>query len=182
MNARRITRIAIMAALTFVGSLIRIPIGPIPITFQTIFVILTALFLNPVDAGLAMAVHFVLMLALKGGALFVSPSSGFLISFIVAAVLGSLIAHRTAFGKTTVGLLVTTLVTAAACYLIGLPYMAYVLNVLNGKSMNLMKILQVGLIPFIPGDLIKAGIAFIVAKIALPHVYPLLQGPEKYAH
>ncbi|WP_071705251.1 biotin transporter BioY [Murdochiella vaginalis] len=175
MNARRITRIAVMAALTFIGSLIRIPIGPIPITLQTVFVILAALLLQPADAALAMGVHFVLMLFMKGSAIFVSPSTGFLFGFILAAFLGSLIAHRTAFGKTTAGMAVAVLVTAASCYVIGLPYMYYVLDVLKGADMNLMAILEAGLIPFIPGDLIKAGIAFVVGKVAVPHVEPLLR-------
>ncbi|WP_066924903.1 biotin transporter BioY [Murdochiella massiliensis] len=175
MNARRITRIAVMAALTFIGSLIRIPIGPIPITLQTVFVILTALLLQPADAALAMGVHFVLMLFLKGSAIFVSPSTGFLFGFILSAFLGSLITHRTAFGKTTAGMAFAVLVAAASCYIIGLPYMYYVLDVLKGADMNLMAVLEAGLIPFIPGDLIKAGIAFAVGKVALPHVEPLLK-------
>lgn len=175
MNARRITRIAVMAALTFVGSLIRIPVGPIPITLQTVMVILTALLLQPTDAALAMIIHFVLMLFLKGSAIFVSPSTGFLFGFILAAVLGSLIVHRTAFGKTTGGMAVAVLVTAASCYIIGLPYMYYILHVIKGADMNLMAVLEAGLIPFIPGDLIKAGIAFVVGKIAVPHIQPLTQ-------
>lgn len=175
MNARRITRIAVMAALTFIGSLIRIPIGPIPITLQTVFVILAALFLEPGDAALAMGVHFILMLFLKGSALFVSPSTGFLFGFILAAFLGSLLAHRTTFGETTYGLAVAALVTAASCYIIGLPYMYYILHVLKGANMNVMAVLEAGLIPFIPGDLIKTGIAFVVGKVAMPHVEPLVK-------
>src|SRR5699024_9162162 len=49
-------------------------------------------------------------------------------------------------------------------YLIGLSYMAIILNIYLNNQMNFVQILMTGLIPFIPGDLIKLAVAVLLAK------------------
>ena len=46
-NAKTVTQISILGALSFISGFIAIPIGPVPITLQTIFVLLSGLLLPP---------------------------------------------------------------------------------------------------------------------------------------
>ena len=56
-------------------------------------------------------------------------------------------------------------------YLIGLPYMALILNVYLGKGLNFMAILWAGMIPFLPWDALKIVVTvFLAGKLV-----PLLQ-------
>lgn len=49
MTSKELTRIALSTALIAVGSFITIPLGPVPFTLQTLFVILAGLYLKPAD-------------------------------------------------------------------------------------------------------------------------------------
>lgn len=51
-------------------------------------------------------------------------------------------------------------------FLVGVPYMAYVLNVVMGAGYDLAGILAVGVTPFIAGGLVKAAIAALVIPAA----------------
>ena len=50
MKTNRLTLCALFTALTAVGAFIQIPIRPVPITLQTLFVMLSALYLTPKEA------------------------------------------------------------------------------------------------------------------------------------
>ena len=56
------------------------------------------------------------------------------------------------------------LVGSIVIYAVGLPYMALILNVYFGGNFSLIQILQMGLIIFIPGDIIKAILAVSVGS------------------
>ena len=48
-------------------------------------------------------------------------------------------------------------------YVLGLPYMYYILNVVMGNPMDISKVFTVGMIPFIIPDMAKALVAAIIA-------------------
>ncbi|MDD7593840.1 MAG: biotin transporter BioY [Peptoniphilaceae bacterium] len=185
MNARRLTRIAVMAALTFIGGLIRIPVGPVPITLQTLVVTLSALLLSPMDALLSQALHLVLRFFTDGAGVVLTPSFGFLLGYLLAAFVGSYVLRghlgghelplvRDAAGKLSSPRMIPAVIAAALCpYVLGLPYMAYILNSVNGAGLDLTGILKAGILPFIPGDTIKAVLAYGIAKLALPRIEPV---------
>ena len=50
LSTRDLTQISIFAALTFVSGFLSIPVGPVPITLQTLMVLLTGFFLRPTAA------------------------------------------------------------------------------------------------------------------------------------
>ena len=157
---------ALMGALTFLGSFLAIPVGPVPITLQTLFVLLAGLLLPPKEAALAMVVHLVLKLFGGGGpAIWMTPSFGFVLAFIVAALVLSVFRKKNAgFGN----LLVWALIGSVILYAIGIPYMAYFLNGIMGKQYTFMKILEMGMLLFIPGDILKSVLAAWLAKRLMP--------------
>ena len=148
-----------------------IPGTPVPITLQTFVVMLAALMLPWKQAGAAMLMYLaagaVGLPVFAGGAstmALVGPSAGFLIGFLPAAVVTSLLK-----GKARVDSLKHVVLTAArylfACvagcivldYLLGF----IVQSAITGVAMPVVAIASMG---FIVGDCIKAVVASLVAS------------------
>lgn len=159
-KTREMTRISMMAALTVVSSFMVIPLGPVAITLQSLFVLLTGLLFLPHLAFYAQLLAVVMTLLLKGPQIILGPSFGFLLSFIVVATLIAWL--KTKEGWTNFYLLV--LIGIGVTYLIGTPYMAFVLNHVLNLQMTTWQILYSGVLIFLPGDFLKAFLAILVYK------------------
>ena len=123
--------------------------------------ILSSLLLPPVGAFAAQFIHFLLLFLLGGGtALFVSPSFGFVIGFMVAAPVISFIGNRI---NNIFGWVIAALVGEVIFYLIGIPYMTFVLLSVKMQELSLQQILGFGLYPFILPDLGKLVVAVFLA-------------------
>lgn len=160
-TAQEIARISIMAALSFIGSFIMIPLGPVPITLQTLFVLLSALLLSPKGAFFSQLIHLLLSLLIRGLPIIMSPSFGFLIAFLIVAPLISWIKLTGKLRNENFLIVIATLLI----YLIGTPYMAFILNVVLENQLTLMQILLTGVLLFLPGDFLKGIMAVTIAKI-----------------
>ncbi len=140
---------------------ISVPFYPVPITMQTLAVLLVGGLLGP-RLGVA-AVTSYIALGLAGAPVFSSPlglagpTGGYLVGFIPAAYLMGL-AGRRGWTKSTgrfgvfsrVALLVGgALVAEAAIYALGLPWLAFTTVKGAGTAVS------VGLVPFLLGDLVK---------------------------
>ncbi len=162
MNSKRLILVAMFAALTLVAGWIQIPLGAVPITMQTLLVVLTAMALKPGEAFLAMTVHLILKLITTGGTTVTTPSFGFVIGFIFAAWIGSIYFQRigpgAGFGAVALGILITSVIP----YVLGLPVMAFILQNVMGLDKSVSEVLQMGLIPFIPGDVLKMALAYLI--------------------
>jgi biotin transport system substrate-specific component len=154
---------ALIAALTLPGA---INVGPVPITLQTLGVMLAGAILGARKGALAVTVYVALGLAglpiLAGGAaglgVLAGPTGGFLLSFIPAAFVIGWLAARIRPHLKLLPLLVATVVGGVVVvYLIGVPWLAAV------TGMPLDQALIVGAVPFLPGDLVKAVVAAGVA-------------------
>lgn len=155
------TQISIFAALTFVSGFLSIPVGPVPITLQTLLVLLTGFFLRPKAAFFAQSLHLLLKLLLGGFQSLLSPSFGFVFGFIAAATLISYLVHKKEGSFLNYG--IAAVAGTIVMYAIGLPYMAAILNGVMGNQFGLAEIFQMGMILFIPGDIAKALLAIILA-------------------
>lgn len=163
-TTREITLISLFSALTAIGAFISIPLGPVPITLQTLFVLLAGFLLSPRSAALSQIVY--ISIGLVGLPIFsgftgglqavLKPSFGFLVGFIVASFLASLISKK---HRSAMGLLIAGAVATITMYIIGIPYMAFILNHVMDGGFSLMAILNMGLLLFLPGDLLKLIIA-----------------------
>ncbi|NLM05837.1 MAG: biotin transporter BioY [Tissierellia bacterium] len=183
-NTKDLVRISIFAALTAVSAFFSIPIGPVPITMQTLVVVLSGMILGSKAGAMSQLVY--LLLGLSGLPVFAGfrggfdsifrPSFGFLIGFIPAAFFSGKILEDSALTKRTS--FTSALVGIITPYVIGIPYMYMVLNFHMGKVINVIEILKIGLIPFIIGDLIKLFIAITVAYKVIPIVKGIRSGGD----
>ena len=159
MKIRTMTRVALFAALTAVGAFIRIPLGYSSITLQTFFTAMAGCVLGPWYGALSQLVYVALGLVglpifTQGGGIgyLVQPTCGFLIGLIPAAWVIGRIAGRKPEPKQIVP---ACLRGDGVLYAIGVPYMALILNTFLGKGMGFSAIMWAGMIPFLPGDMIK---------------------------
>ncbi|MGD9696668.1 MAG: biotin transporter BioY [Thermoleophilia bacterium] len=179
MSGPRIARIAVFAALIAVLGLtpaINVPSISVPITAQTLGVMLAGLMLVPVEAFLSVALFVGLVAAglplLSGGrgglTVLTGPSAGFLLGFPVAALATSLVAmglaaagiERAAQPLQVAGSFVAAVLGGiVVLYAIAIPLGAAIgdlpLDTFFHASMT-----------FVPGDLVKAGAATVVAVSA----------------
>lgn len=161
LTARDLTRMSLLAALTYISGFIMIPMGPVPFTLQTLFVLLTGLLLRPSAALLTQVLHLLVKLLLGGGQSVLSPSFGFLFGFIVAAWGMSLYLQHSK--KRVSSYILAVLIGTLLNYLVGLPYMAAILNGYLGADYTIVQVFWMGMGLFIPGDLLKAGLAIGIA-------------------
>lgn len=159
MKIRTMTRVALFAALTAVGAFIRIPLGYSSITLQTFFTAMAGCVLGPWYGALSQMVYVALGLVglpifTQGGGIgyLMQPTCGFLIGLIPAAWVIGRIAGRKPEPKQIVP---ACLLGYGVLYAIGVPYMALILNTVLGKGMGFSAIMWAGMIPFLPGDMIK---------------------------
>ena len=166
---------ALFTSLTAVGAFISVPLGPIPVTLQTIFVVLSGIILGARLGALSQITYIILGLIglpiFSGGTggltSIVSPTFGFLLSFIVAAyVIGKLTEKNKSIFKITYSVFIGSLII----YVIGVPYFYFIFTHYLGKSINFYEALKFACLPFIPGDIIKAIIAITLAKQLIPRL------------
>lgn len=175
MTSKDITLSSIMLTILIVCSQIALPIGPIPITLQTLAVLMIGFLLPPQKTVVVTGLYVIAGLiglpffsGFTGGFQSVLlPSFGFVLSFILAASVQAWYLS-TVKSICTPHLIIAGFLNILITYMIGLPYMAGILNVYMGNNMGSTTILMLGFIPFIPGDLLKLGISVIIAKRIIP--------------
>jgi biotin transport system substrate-specific component len=147
---------ALFGALTAVGAYIIIPLPPVPITLQTLFLGLAALLLGGRLGALSQAVYVLLGIiglpVFAGGkaglGVLLGPTGGYLIGFIIAAfVIGKLAALKTSPGFAW--LCLSLIAGTAVIYACGVLQLTVVARLTPLKAMT------VGVLPFLPGDVIK---------------------------
>lgn len=148
---------------------ILLPFSPVPITGQTLAVLLTGALLGSRRGSLCIIAYLIEgatgLPVFAGGqaglAPILGPTGGYLIGFIAAAYLTGLLAERgwdRRFGTTILAMLLGNIVI----YVVGLPYLA--------SFLRTWKIFPIGLYPFIPGDLLKV----VIAATLLPSGWKIL--------
>ncbi|HOJ13659.1 MAG TPA: biotin transporter BioY [Deltaproteobacteria bacterium] len=179
MDARKLALVALFAALTAVGALIKIPLWPVPMTMQTFFVLMAGIVLGPRHGTLSQAVYILVGLmglpVFSGGggpSYLLSPTMGYLIGFVLAAWAAGLAAGggRISFGR-ALGASVTG---TAAIYLVGVPYLALYMHLVLHKPEAVGVALKTGLAVFVPGDILKCLLLTAVA----PRIAALLAQRE----
>jgi biotin transport system substrate-specific component len=147
-------------ALTAALAQVSIPLWPVPITGQTLAVLLVGSFLGAARGSISMLLYAVLGViglpifaaGTSGWGVIASPSGGYIIGFIFAAGLTGWAAQRT-WDRRFIGAAVSFFAGSAVVFVFGLPWLAFSLG------LNLQQTLQAGLYPFIVGGIIKAVIA-----------------------
>jgi len=161
---------SMMATLMAVGAYIAIPVGPVPIVLQNLFVMLAALllggrwgFISVCVYLLAGAVGLPVFAGGTGGlGKFVGPTGGYLIGFAIAAYLMGTISER-GKGRVVVDVL-AMLVGTIVVYAVGVSW----LKVVTGMTFS--KAIAVGVLPFLLGDVLKIAAAIPIVKSLRPMI------------
>ncbi|MFW6343137.1 MAG: biotin transporter BioY [Sediminispirochaetaceae bacterium] len=171
---------AAFTALTAAGAYISIPIGPVPVVLQNFFVLLAGLLLGPKRAFAAISVYLMLGAAglpvFAGGTggvgHFFGPTGGYLVGFLFAATITGLLSpvrreeDKAMLGRSLIALCAGT----AAIYLVGIPWLKVSTDISWTQSVT------AGLLPFIPGDIVKIIAASFAARSILPRFRAFLHG------
>ena len=150
-----------------------IPLPLVPITGQTLGVILVGAALGSRRGALSLLSYAAVGLAgapvfaeFSGGpASILSPSFGFIIGFIPAAFVAGWFAER-AWDRRPLLAMAGFVAASAVPFLVGVPYLAMILNAVMGVDAGLGAVLAAGLWPFIPGGLVKAAMAAVLIPAA----------------
>ncbi len=172
---------SLFAVLTGVGANIRIPFPMVPLTLQTVFVLLAGLAMGSRRGALSMTLYMLLgLLGLPvfagGGGLqtMLTPSFGFIVGFIPSAWITGRIMERVrgmADFKSR-GELFLSSCRFAACFAgmfvyntVGVLWLYFNLNYIVGKSFTLYQTFAIGLFPFLLPDMIKLGVVVLLVTI-----------------
>jgi biotin transport system substrate-specific component len=147
----------------------------VPVTLQTLGVMLTGLLLGARLGTLAVLVYLAIgavgVPVFAGGAAglapFSGPTGGYLVGFAVGAFVIGLIARRSRQFRPVIGFVACVVGGILVVYAIGVPVLAWRLDLDFGTA------LRTGATIFLPGDLIKAVLATVVAA-GVYRAYPAL--------
>lgn len=169
-----LTRISLLTALIAVSSYIVIPLpfSPVPVTGQTLAIMLCALLLTPKQASLTLVVYLLIGVSgvpvFAGGAsgpgVILGPTGGFIIGFIPMAFFISF------FKGSSPGLIryfiVSALGSLVVLNLIGVPWLSW------SAGISLSQAITVGFWPFLPGGIFKLFVAVLMAWKLVPQLQP----------
>jgi len=142
---------------------VRIPVSPIPITGQTLGVLLVGALRGSRQGPLSVIIHLaqgVIGLPVFAGgttgiAALTGPRGGYLVGFVVAALLVSWLSER-GWGRQSATAAAPMLLGNVCIYALGLPWLA--------SFTGYQAALRHGLICFIPGDPLKLLLAATIAS------------------
>lgn len=169
----RLLGMLLFTLLTSLGALVAIPLPPdgVPMTLQTLAVVLAALCLGPRVGTASMALYIVVGMigagifadGSAGIAVLAGQTGGYLIGFMLCQPVITTIIRRPngeirGWGAMILGVLAGHLVIFA----IGVPWLAFV------RDFSLARALEGGFYPFIPGLILKTALAVLIGRWACP--------------
>jgi len=165
---RQMVYASLLAALTAAGAYLAIPIGPVPIVLQNLFVLLAGLLLGSRWGLTSIAVYVLagacglpVFAAGTGGiGRLLGPTGGYIIGFMPAAFIAGLISEKA--GQRVLFDVLAMVCGAIIIYAFGVAW----LKVLTGMTWG--KTLAVGMLPFLPGDALKIAAGAAIAKALRP--------------
>lgn len=174
MSTRSLVLIALFTAIIVVLGLvppIMVGLFPVPIHAQSLGVLLAGVVLGARGGGLVVLLLWVLVAVglpvLSGGrgglAVFLSPTAGYLIGFLPAAIVTGFLSTRIAHSVTNRWKLVGGFFLAAAIgvlidHVFGIAWLAFSVGLTLSEAI-------IGNLIFVPGDLLKAAIAAYVGLL-----------------
>lgn len=179
-DAQSVALVAVFTALLVAAAVVPgIPLGGfgVPITLQTLAVVLTGLVLGPVRGALAVLLY--LLLGFVGLPVFSrgqsglqvlsGPTAGYLVSFVVAAAVVGF-AAQVVVRRTRRALWMPLLVAASFATSIVVVHVLGVLGLMLNLRLPLAAAISADL-PFLPGDLVKDVVA-VLAAVAVHRAFP----------
>lgn len=156
-----------------------IPLPPfgVPMTLQTLWVLLCALSIGPKWGVLSMVGY--LIVGAIGVPLFsdgeagvmtiLGQTGGYLVGFAACQpVIGAIVRRRDGGVRGWGAMIVAVLAGHGVIFLIGVPWL-YVVRRIDGEALTIGQAVYGGFVVFIPAMLLKSGIAVIIGRWAAPH-------------
>jgi biotin transport system substrate-specific component len=166
LSTRRVAQLAVMVALLVIGAYVSIPLRPVPITFQSAFVVLTPLLFG---STAYIAVLAYLLLGLVGLPVFAGgasgmvalsgPTGGFLIGFLLACIVVGAIAehwHWVSWWRD----LILAEGSLLFIYVPGALWLWHVLLLRGGTAQGAL----LGLVPIMALDVVKMAVVAVLAR------------------
>lgn len=161
--AKDVILVLSFSIITAICAKIKIEIGVVPITMQTLAVLLSGALLGSKRGALSQVVYLLMGLAglpwfSRGGGIvyILSPTFGYIIGFVFAAFFVGWLSER-GIDKTVKKAILTMLAGNIVLYIPGLLWLS--------KFVGFSKVLAVGLYPFLFGDALKLILAGSVLPI-----------------
>ena len=168
MEKRKITTqqmalVAIMTAITCILAPFSLPIGPVPISLTNLVIYFSLYLLGWKLGTLSYVIYLLIGLVgvpvfsgfSAGPAKLFGPTGGYLIGFIPMAIIAGIVIDK--YTEKWLLCLLAMIIGTIVCYALGTTWLAY------EAKMNMMAALWAGVIPFIPGDLVKMALAILIA-------------------
>ena len=160
-RTRLLAGTAAFVALIAAGAWVAVPVGPVPVTLQTFFLLLAAPVMKR-RAVIPAAVYLLLgalnlpvfHAGLSGIGVLLGPSGGFLAGFVPAAAIAGLAYESRSRPVRIAGLAGAT----AVIYACGVGWL------LLSAGLTLPAAVLVGVIPFLPGDILKCAGVFLLGE------------------
>lgn len=151
MKTKDIVLIGLFAALTLVLSYVRIPVGQVPITLQSLAVMVTASILGSRKGFFSILVYSLIWVLIAGG---FNHTGGYIVAFPIGAYIIGFISERT---ESRIALFLGNLLGGIGIvYLVGVPWLRAWLGV------DWATALAYGAIPFILWDVLKASVTVLI--------------------
>jgi biotin transport system substrate-specific component len=154
-----------------------LPWTPVPVTGQTLAVLLSGAVLGPGWGGLSQIIYITLGLAGipwfsgagSGAGLILGPTGGYIAGFIPAAVLTGYFSEkhpRARFFLPMCGVMLAA--NFLFIHLFGLFHLAVWAEAAGAPYQNLKALLSASVLPFVPGDIMKIAAASLFVKAFTP--------------
>ena len=188
-RVKTLARTALFTALIVVGGFIRIPIGAVPITLQTIFVLLNGALCGKKVGFLAPLIYLLLGLvglpifSAGGGIAYVLyPTFGYIVGFVFAGFIAG-IPKKCGVAKR----IIFNLLGVSVIHVVGVLYFYFMSNaylqvadvmytqianapVYSGAEISLWQAILTGSLVFLPVDIISA----IISALTAQKLYPII--------
>ncbi len=197
MKTKQLLLCALFAALTAIGSLVKIPLPgmTMPITLQVFFMIMAGLLLEPKYALVSQLVYMAIGLlglpVFSGGggiSYILMPSFGYIPGFALCAMLLSILVRNKLVSfnrgqgskfKKIILIIILAIVSLASMYVLGVVYMYVIFNFYMGKPQSLGYIIMTYNAVFFIIDLVKLAIAIPVCTAILRRMPVSYSSPKK---
>lgn len=195
-NILKISFIALFAAIICIGCFLRIPFGPVPIVLQNALCILTSAILGSFPGGIPTALFLLAGLiglpvyagGTSGIAVWAGPTGGFLLGYLLGAVVTGFIAGRPSVSdkkfswKNLIRITIAIFAGMVILYVPGIIHFARWAEKagrIPADKTAFAYTMAACVIPYIPGDLLKIVVAIPVALKIRPILAQYLYNDKK---
>ena len=156
---------ALMSAVLCVISPLSIPIGTVPISLTTMFIIIGVFLIGPIKMSISVLIYILIGVVglpvfanfKSGPGVIAGPTGGYIVGYVVLALVSGAIAYKDInnIRYAIIGLVAGNLLE----YAIGTAWLSY------SMQLTFVNALMIGVVPFVIADVIKMALATYLGKI-----------------